>query len=84
MAGIGQIFGQRRCIFFVVNWCARFHFTHHYENVTVIVNDRYDAGPQHQYGKCGTVRGHIAPIQLTDVRFIVEYRIAVAQQRWTA
>lgn len=84
MTGIGQILGQRRSVLFVVNGLARLELTNHHEYVAEIVDDRDDAGAQHEYGQRSTVGGHVAPVQFANVRFRIENGIAVAEQRWTA
>lgn len=84
MTGIGQVLGQGRRVLLVMYRRAGTQLPDHDEDVAKVVHDRDDGGAEHQDGQRGAVGGHVAPVQFTDERLLIEDRITVAEQRWTA
>lgn len=84
MTGIGQVLGQSGGVLLIVDGFAGAQFPDHHEDVAEVVHDRDDGRAEDENGQGGTVGGHVAPVQFANACFLVEDRVAVAEQRWTA
>lgn len=83
MAGVGERLREGGRVLLVVEGVARPQLPEHAVDVGVRVDDRYQAGTEHQDQKGGRVRDHVAPVQHAYVRVSVEVG-PVAEQRGTA
>lgn len=84
VAGVGEVFGERRGVLAIMDGHAGAHAAYHCENVAVGVDNGDERGPQHQDGHGHRVSHHVVPVELAHEGVGVEVRLAEVEQRRAA